>query len=663
MMMVIHFIDCAIQVEVEEATPRPETESLYDLPSNVLPRDHHHQSRDLSPFVRGADAEDHLSSSNVELWDPDLVDKTLSPEDATKSGKLLTFSRGSPAPICTSSSSCEMDGEPPSLPPRTPPVKTPRDHSGPPPVPARDSATLPRPAPSAKKPTPDATSAPSRPPPSRPVPVPEHLVDLRPDTTTMPAGVGTTKTLTHSKRMEHQQQRASSRHPAGHTMTLDRRIVPGDNKYVMVKGSGTTAAAPPIPERREGTPPKVPSRDGVSNTNPFLTGYNTQPGTATPPPTAAQKTFSYAGRASTGTPPKLQMTLSKQAQELFDSIPDSPSPTEPQPPPSRAPLPAPTTNTPPPRTNLTTITPSALNSKYPTIKNSHQGMVQVKQGYMNVGEVKGALSSIGQKGVNHKKLSRRSVPNPPNVADIGYTPMKTMEQRLKMSIEPECKSIGLTHSRFSHRARENCGHWPDRLPIVGYEPMKSHSERLQCSTLPPQRSNVAPSRSVPTRPAPTTTDISSQPEFQRLEQLDKSLTGIFPSAKFIPYSSQEDRSCPENNGEYLPMCPATDDDQYLDMSSVTLPDPDDGYLDMGPGEGYLAMGGQSCPVQDPSDGYLAMGPGGVGDPYSGLNMTSIEDNTGYLAMNPGDGYQDLIAMATTPPTTEYEVEYVSMDSG
>ena len=67
-----------IQVEVEEATPRPETESLYDLPSNVLPRDHHHkardvtQSRDMSPFVRGSRPDmlyddDGLSSSIVEL--------------------------------------------------------------------------------------------------------------------------------------------------------------------------------------------------------------------------------------------------------------------------------------------------------------------------------------------------------------------------------------------------------------------------------------------------------------------------------------------------------------------------------------------------------------------------------------------------------------------
>ena len=35
-------------------------------------------------------------------------------------------------------------------------------------------------------------------------------------------------------------------------------------------------------------------------------------------------------------------------------------------------------------------------------------------------------------GVNHTKLSRRSVPNPPNVADIGYTPMKSHEQRTRV---------------------------------------------------------------------------------------------------------------------------------------------------------------------------------------------------------------------------------------
>ena len=70
------------------------------------------------------------------------------------------------------------------------------------------------------------------------------------------------------------------------------QIVPGENKYVMVKGGGP-AAPPPIPERREGTPPRVPSREsstsvsiresstgvgirestgGATNTNPFLTG-------------------------------------------------------------------------------------------------------------------------------------------------------------------------------------------------------------------------------------------------------------------------------------------------------------------------------------------------------------------------------------------------------
>ena len=137
-----------------------------------------------------------------------------------------------------------------------------------------------------------------------------------------------------------------------------------------------------------------------------------------------------------------------------------------------------------------------------------------------------------------------------------------------------------------------------------------------------------------------------------------------------------------NDDQYLDMH-VSNDDQYLDMSSVTLPpDPDDQYLDMGPGEGYLAMGDSGSLISDPresflamqgdpSDGYLTMGSQGGGrDPYSGLN---IEDNTGYLTMNPGDGYQDLIALATTPPTrvalatspptTEYEVEYVSMDSG
>ena len=160
----------------------------------------------------------------------------------------------------------------------------------------------------------------------------------------------------------------------------------------------------------------------------------------------------------------------------------------------------------------------------------------------------------------------------------------------------------------------------------------------------------------------------------------------------------------QDDDQYLDMS-VTNEDQYLDMSSLPVPDPDDGYLDMGPGEGYLTMGDSESRVPenqihrglvpdpresylatqgDPADGYLTMGnQGGGRDPYSGLN---IEDNTGYLAMNPGDGYQDLIALTTTPPrlattpptrvamattpprlatppATEYEVEYVSMDSG
>ncbi|KAL5270938.1 hypothetical protein ACHWQZ_G001558 [Mnemiopsis leidyi] len=550
----------------------------------------------------------------------------------------------------------------PFLPPRT-------DR---PPVPSRVQ-TLGRPS----RHTPEETK-PTRPqsetmcPPSRPVPRPppdareSHLVEIVPGEQT---GTVSSTTLTRAKINQREQGGGGmERSPAPDNEYLELRptpiISPRDTvdrplpPPIVPRGPNRASTQPSLPVSHSissgiglstvtaavgapSTPPRIPQRAATvagQHHNPFLEGFTPPKETATlarhPQPRTMYTGIGAhrgatlpppASRAATLPPKPSHLNFSKKAQDEFDAIPDdSPTPERPT-----------KDSLHPGVANMTTVTGTG---KYPTIKTNKIGMVKVKPGYQNVTEVKGALKSRGDsvKGERHGKLNRRPVPEP------GYTPMSTMEERMKQA---------------AHNEKQ------------GYEPMLSHEQRMALAQN--QMSQQAP-RPVPPRTlamsgihSPATTaapspvyvdtvgsapspiyvesgrlqaeimaDISRQPEFMRLGEIDMTLR------EFMPMTSGD-------GSQYQ--------DEYLDMESLVAGgyehrQPHDDYLAMAPQahDDYLAMDHQ------PHDDYLAMAPQAHED-YLAMAPKPHED---YLAMAP-QTHEDYLAMA---PQTQHQPhdDYLSM---
>ncbi|XP_063689630.1 proteoglycan 4-like isoform X3 [Bolinopsis microptera] len=516
----------------------------------------------------------------------------------------------------------------PYLPPRT-------DR---PPVPSRGQ-TLGRPSrPPVEDPKPARPQSETMCRPNRPVPLlpPEtrdsHLTEVLP---AEQSGTVTNNTLTRAK-MNHRDQFGPS---------LERKSAP-DNEYLEVRATPsppppreerpvpppllprtppTRSTAQPLLTPPRGTisagilsattaavgapftPPRIPQRAGTvaggQHHNPFLEGYtppkestmslsrpSTSPrgGSLYHGPNRGAMTLPPPNRGATLPPKPGILTLSKKAQDEFDAIPDSPTPTEEL---HRS------TSDPIQSSANTTIIKSG-NSKYPTIQNNNPGMVKVKPGYQNVTEVKGALQSRGDsvQGERHGKLNRRPVPEP------GYTPMGTMEERMKRaaaSNEREGYEPMMSHEARMANAQinqQNSRPLPPRtLAVSGRDP-----EYVDATGAAPSPVYVATSGAAPSPifvesgrlQAQITADISHQPEFMRLGEIDMTLSDFLPMTSGDDYQdeyltmeslgSYQGRSQPHD--DYLAMAPPPGD--YLEMEARP---PADDYLAMEPHSDYLAM--------------------------------------------------------------------------